>query len=98
MGRKHEQTTEELVAISGGRQVAGVLGELEPHLQKMGNTLISATIGRLQRGELSEAQALEAWRELASYRKVLRRLETQMTMGTEAAQELARRTEEGKNA
>lgn len=86
---------ETLAALSDGARLAGALPYVRAELEALERAVENRVYSALERGELSAEAANAAWIEKASLRRLLKRLEAKVRMGTAAgeaaAEELDRR-------
>jgi hypothetical protein len=77
---------EDLGRVQDGVRLAGLLPYVRDELEGLEETLILNVIRMIREKTLTNEQAYAAWLELASYRALLRRISTKVSIGVAAGE------------
>jgi len=75
--------------VTDGAASAALLPHIQQETEAMERTIITRTTMALRDGKLTPEAALEAWRELAATRRLLKSFQTRVTIGAGVADEIA---------
>jgi hypothetical protein len=87
IGRNDPQP-DQLRQVQDGAVAATMLPHVKAEVEAMERTVVTRTLQALGRNELSPEIALEAWREVAMARRLLKNFQTRITIGASVADEL----------
>lgn len=79
----------DLAAVHQGARLQVVMPLVEGEVTRMIESVEARVYRDIERGELTPEAALEAWRTIHSYRKLVRRMQARIAIGQSAGEEIA---------